>query len=95
MDFQTWRIIFSDIGEPISVKKIKMILRVVPDFPIDGHIYAYMHTHINTNHTCTHTPQMGQSTFKCIFKYFKNTCNFYLGTCGKGSAGSDTSHIEI
>ncbi len=55
MDFQTWRIIFSDIGEPISVKKLKMILRVVPDFPIDGYIYAYMHTHINTNHTCTHT----------------------------------------
>ncbi len=24
--FQTWRIVFSDVGEPISVKKIKMML---------------------------------------------------------------------
>ncbi len=26
VDFQTWRIIFSDVGEPISVKKLKMML---------------------------------------------------------------------
>ncbi len=53
VDFQTWRIIFSDVGEPISVKKIKNDApRVVPDFPIDGHIYTNI-TQLNTLHKNT------------------------------------------